>query len=59
MSDSVQQIEVKKLLVCGELMFSAGEIVDAKKRLDGGYIVFLRNGWWFVPSEYFDSVESD
>ena len=49
----VEQLKVNSKLVLDDLILTVGDIVDGIRVTSKTYKVFVRNGWWAVPAEYF------
>jgi len=49
----IEKLYIKQRLVLDDLVLDIGDIVDGIKVRPDTYKVFVRNGWWAVPSNYF------
>ena len=49
----VEKLYIKQRLTLDDMFLDAGTIVDGIRVRPDIYKVFVRNGWWAVPSNYF------
>lgn len=50
---NLEKLKVKSELVLGDLILSAGDVVDGIKVTKKTYKIFVRTGWWAVSANCF------
>ena len=50
------KLTLKKELILDDLTLSPGDVVDGMRAKPKIYKIFVRNGWWAIPAEYFTEV---